>query len=744
MAQRIHSQTSTPVGSSNSTADSTYSPAFVGCASRGPVKEPILLRSSAELEYLFGEPTEFVGGNGLMASYLALDNGTPVVYTRAESSGAQASASLAVEGAAYAYFSATNNAGLSSTTSGSCKFEITVYDRNGTQTTNSPYFIAVHNATPQRISDCVSQTLGDNGDFYFDAIDASAGTFVTKHSGASAKLTVSGGFFSGTNAAYLAYVGAANEYIGGASGIPSVNGSGTNVSWTYSTITTNIKSEMVQFKASVGTTSATDTIVSGAFASSVGGSGVLLTASSIAGGVFGFQSMHTGSGYNYQTRYNNPNTVLNERGLQLNVYNGVGSNQNIQLVRNGGTVEESHEVQLHTNGTTANSLFASSVVNGYDYTSNPTSDWIYASFAASQSLESSAATWSPASADHLGVSVNGTQGNAALGFTGKFVRYLRLATGLINFTGGNNGDVLTHNALGTSSTHMDYAVANAMGHTASAGGAPHFDTLCAPGFENYPTTRYRMQNLSYGSYNSSALNNAYVIGVSPPLGLPTSLVKSWLQGTYGYSTLSNIARKGVWCVHNWVKVFNRFTGSDMYIEPIALAAPKFAKTADATGDWWSPITGASRGTLTQALDTYTQLSPGDLASRTGATYAVNTPGGSVQLQNDVNAYDSYGGTGLDLRMSTIRITQELNDIGAALQSQYVGAPNDVITWNSIKTIFQNKLATLQVAGAIESYSVVCDASTNTAARIAAGDVWCSIGFTPIRSIERLVLEVQVV
>ena len=745
MSSRIISQTSTPVGGSNSTADSTYSPAFVGCASRGPSHEPILLRSTSELEYLFGEPTEFVGGNGLMASYLALDSGTPIVYTRAESSGHLASANLGLEGAAYVYFSAANVEGLSSTTSGSCKFEINVYDKTGTITQSSPYFVSVHNATPQRIADCVDNTIGANDDFYFDAINATEGTFVTKHAGQLAKLSLTGAVFSGTNAAYKTYVGSANEFIGGGSGIPAVNGAGDNVSWTFATIVTNMKAEMVQFRPSVGTTSATDIIASGAFASAVGGSGISLAASSVAGGVFAFQSMHTGSGYNYQTRYNNPNTVLNERGLQLNVFNGLKNVQNIQLVRNGGTVEETHEVKLHNNGASANSFFASSVVNGNTYTNNPTSDWIYANFITSGAVGTPAsATWAPASADHLGVSLNGKTA-AGAAFTSKFARYLRITTGTTDFTGGNSGDILTHDANGGSSVWLDNAVKGALGYTASGGGAPHFDTLAAPGFEGWPATRDQIALLSWGSYSTSggAAKNAYVLGVSPPLGISTGSIASWLQGTGSYSSLGNIARKGVWCVHNWVKVFNRFTGSDMYIEPIALAAAQFAKVADA-GNWWSPLEGASRGSLPHALDTYRDMSEWELNYRTGSNYVVNTPGGNIQLRGDVNAFDVYGGTDLSLKMSTTRIIQELNDLGKSLQDIFVGAPNDVITWNQIATSFNAQLATLQVGGAIASYTVACDSSTNTAARIEAGEVWCSVGFTPTRHIESLVLEVQVV
>ena len=499
---------------------------------------------------------------------------------------------------------------------------------------------------------------------------------------------------------------------------------------------------MVQFKDSLGTTSGVDIIASGAFASSVGGSGIELTASSIAGGVFGFQSMHTGSGYNFQTRYDNPNTVLNERGLQLNIFNGQGSNQHIQLVRNGGTVEEVHEVRLHTNGATANSFFASSIVNGKTYDNNPTSDWIYASFAASQSLELSAATWSPASADHLGASVTGKRSNTSL-FTDQYVRYLRLAVGATDFTGGNSGDVITHDQYGGSSFWIDTAVAAALGKTSSGTDATNFDTIAAPGFEGWRHARIMMSQLSYGSYNTSGGNNAYVVGVSPPLGLATTSVRDWVQGSGAYSSFADLSRHGVWCVHNWVKVFNRFTGSDMYIEPIALAAPKFASVADG-GDWWSPVVGASRGTLDQALDTYKQISAWELSMQTGATFAVTVAGGNTQLEGDSNAAAANGGTSLDLKMSTTRIIQKLNDMGASLQAQYVGAPNDVITWNSIQSTFQVQMASLQVAGAISSYSVACDSSTNTETRINAGEVWCSIGFTPTRHIESLVLEVQVV
>ena len=71
-------------------------------------------------------------------------------------------------------------------------------------------------------------------------------------------------------------------------------------------------------------------------------------------------------------------------------------------------------------------------------------------------------------------------------------------------------------------------------------------------------------------------------------------------------------------------------------------------------------------------------------------------------------------------------------------------PNDEITRDAAKAVFDNLLANVQGLRGINDFVVIVDESNNTPDRIDRNELWIDVALEPIRAIEFIYIPVRIV
>jgi len=74
---------------------------------------------------------------------------------------------------------------------------------------------------------------------------------------------------------------------------------------------------------------------------------------------------------------------------------------------------------------------------------------------------------------------------------------------------------------------------------------------------------------------------------------------------------------------------------------------------------------------------------------------------------------------------------------------FVFEPNDVLTRNSIKAVIETLFQDLVAKRGLYDYSVVCDESNNTPARIDRNELWIDIAVEPVKAAEFIYIPVRI-
>ena len=100
-------------------------------------------------------------------------------------------------------------------------------------------------------------------------------------------------------------------------------------------------------------------------------------------------------------------------------------------------------------------------------------------------------------------------------------------------------------------------------------------------------------------------------------------------------------------------------------------------------------------------------------------------------------------TALD-RVNVRRMMIIIKKIILQSTGQFAFEPNDAGTWGRVASTTTQLIDPIARGRGISAYSVICDETTNTPARIDKGEMWCKVVIRPTKTAEIIVFELNLV
>lgn len=715
----------------------SQSVAIVGFASRGPVNEATLITDSERADKVFGDPTLYTGGQGLLALHELLNITNRVYYIRcAAPSQEEAVANVHVGTSPFIGVSGLNSAY-------SHAFFITVKDQNGETINTDPYFVATPSGSDPigAIKTAVDSFLPNEAPFSFVSSTSTLGYFVNNYAGSASVLNIVG---YGANVSALSAVGGTG-YAAGGGGRPVENSTGVVATPNQDQILAQASADyfandirlfgtpgvhysmLTSVAAWLGNTGA----YAGQMASSCSSVGNTLMPSATVGGTLNLESLHPGAGYNYAT--SSTRDGFKTYGLQSIVTPQKGKDSVVQIVSDGA-IKESY-LGSYVDDLSGGSNFVLDRLNIYDYNNGNTSDYYYARLASVDSDGNYVADSTVTVPASFGATFAARAVREITGGSNQTLIFGKLVPGTYNFSGGVNGDVADEGGSVTASNILNALIGSQSSKTgmqALRDSNLAIDLAIVPGI-----TAQQIQNELGTIATETGRFNAIV---SPPEGLSTEQrAIAWVNGLGDGRTaaLNNTYVDVYW---PWVEKFDRFAGVDRYFDPAIMGAyiqinAKIRKSSD-----WAIPAGVEVGKLTGATEVEIKVAPN----------------GGVLYESNINPIMKFDGDGIvvwgqkdtqrastaldriNVRNGLISLTKRLLKVGR----QFVFKPNDAITWNSIINTISPYLAELKSKRDIRKFTIICDESVNTPARVDRGELWCRIIVTPTKAAEEVNFELN--
>ncbi len=231
--------------------------------------------------------------------------------------------------------------------------------------------------------------------------------------------------------------------------------------------------------------------------------------------------------------------------------------------------------------------------------------------------------------------------------------------------------------------------------------------------------------------------------VDPPFGLRPQQVVDWHNGML-LSDLTAAINSSYGALYwSWLKIFDQFSSTNIWIPPSGHVASVFARTARVAEQWYAPA-GLQRGFLTTPLDVEfnPSLPERDLLYGSGNAVnpIVNFPQdgivvfGQRTLQRSETALSRVG-----VRMLLIHIKKNM----VQLLRNFIFEPNDKILWSQVSNTVNPFLSDIQARRGLEAFKVVVDASNNTPDRRDRNQLWVSVFLQPVKAVEFIVLNLVI-
>jgi len=760
----------------------TVSPSIVGLvgfASQGPTNTPTLLTSPADLLRTFGTPDLVTGGQGIYGALEVLQKTNQVYYVRA----ATTQASTSKGSAQLAQCPNTRIAVDKMNHNLVYRFDTRTFDANGVQYGETAQFYAYRerpyvsgtqdNFMPTTPAADWSDTDWNNaiaagvGDV-FDAQTGNVGYIPSGAGGTSGLLTARIPGATTTTASrlettiyYSSSVSAAGSYEG-----------------TYLSATPIDVTDLTFYKAADASPSVAADIGVAAFdvlqapsgtndkylaASSVltgdgdNASSGLTFQSSGSPGAYLLESLYPGLGYNYSAI--NYQGGLQYRGLQASINNFVDGTFALNIADAGGT-EETYTMQMTkpTSTTSAISLYPEDVLNKGN--NNAVSHYVKGNFYRFNNdtfpvsgTVSAVTNWTAptswggnfnfgtiSTSNDVGIIAGGNSTipvTLPTPSTNTNFRAVTLVEENKDFTQGSNGDASDYGGNMTN-TNVRAAL---VGNTGEKTGIYALDQ------EDVPVTIASVpgvtdQNVQNALVSLAETTQNFLAVVSPPVGFKSA--QQAIQWTNGKATGRTAALNSSYgsVYWPWVKMFDAFTGKDLWMDPSIFAVGQMCYTDEVADPWFAPA-GLTRGRLTKPIDVEVKLNQGDRDALYG-------PGNIV---NPITKFTSDGiviygqrtaqraSTALD-RINVRRMMIFLRRLVLQSTRRFVFEPNDPITWEQIRNILTPALGDIQQRRGITAFKVVCDETTNTPLRIDRNELWCKVLIKPTKTAEMLVFELN--
>jgi len=231
--------------------------------------------------------------------------------------------------------------------------------------------------------------------------------------------------------------------------------------------------------------------------------------------------------------------------------------------------------------------------------------------------------------------------------------------------------------------------------------------------------------------------------IDPPFGLRAQQVVDWHNGIL-YSDLAQAINSSYGALyHPWLKIFDQFSGENIFIPPSGHVSSVYARTARVAEQWFAPA-GLNRGHLLTPIDVEIDLTLGERDLMYGFGNAVNpivnfpqdgiVVWGQRTLQRKQSALDR-----VNVRLLLIYIKKN----ATRFLRSFVFEPNDAVTRAQVVNVSVPFLADIQARRGLQAFNVVCDERNNTAERIDRNELHVAYFLKPTRAAEFIVLNLVV-
>lgn len=220
--------------------------------------------------------------------------------------------------------------------------------------------------------------------------------------------------------------------------------------------------------------------------------------------------------------------------------------------------------------------------------------------------------------------------------------------------------------------------------------------------------------------------------LDPPPGLNAQQVREWRVEKAGYDS------KYAALYWPWVKVFDPATGNNIFVPPSGHMAGIWSRNDDTRGVHKAPANEVVRGAI--ALETNITKSEHDLLNPQGINCIRAFPGRGIRVWGARTLSSDPAWRYLNVR----RLFNYLEESILNGTQWVVFEPNDEALWARIRRSIAAFLVMEWRKGALfgrtpqEAFYVKCDAETNPAEAIDAGQVLCEIGVAPVKPAEFVV------
>jgi hypothetical protein len=275
-----------------------------------------------------------------------------------------------------------------------------------------------------------------------------------------------------------------------------------------------------------------------------------------------------------------------------------------------------------------------------------------------------------------------------------------------------------------------------------------FNLMAAP---NYPELQPQMVSL-----NNERANTAYILG-DTPLRLPDQAtdITNWATNAAGASATGEdglVTRDEYMGLFYPSGITTDLTGASVVVPSSHMMLRTFLRN-DTIAYPWLAAAGTRRGTIDNATNI------GYLDATTGEFQVIKNRMGirDVLYINQINPLAFFTGVGLlnygnksskDTqsaldRTNVARLIAYIRERLQVLARPFVFEPNDAITRSQLTAVVQTLFIDLVAKRGLYDYSVVCDASNNTPARIDRNELWVDVAVEPVKAAEFIYIPVRI-
>jgi len=273
-----------------------------------------------------------------------------------------------------------------------------------------------------------------------------------------------------------------------------------------------------------------------------------------------------------------------------------------------------------------------------------------------------------------------------------------------------------------------------------------FNLIACPG---YPELADELSTLS-----TDRKETAFVV-IDSPFRTTPQKITDWILGTSAVENGENglVSPKNAnMAVYYPSALGSNIDGQTVLLPPSYVSLRTIAYNDSVSYPWFAPA-GLTRGIVSNAtnvgyLDSEDEFVP----------LALNEGQRDSLYVNKVNPIANFPGTGIAIfgqktlhpfsssldRINVSRLVIYLRERFAVIARPFIFEPNDSLTRNNIRNVFEGFMQEIVTKRGIYDYAIVCDESNNTPARIDRNELYIDIAVEPTKAAEFIYIPIRLV